>query len=100
RLLADLIPDAEYQEIEGDDHFSWVAPNWREVTDRFIEFAIGVSHQGQLSFQISLHADEPIPQRVRSQSSRNRGGSRPTMSFVPVRTTSSGLFSFLPFQKN
>lgn len=42
RLLADLIPDAEYQEIEGDDHFSWILPNWREVTDRFIEFAIGV----------------------------------------------------------
>ena len=42
RLLADLIPDAEYQEVEGDDHFSWILPNWRELLDRSIEFAIGV----------------------------------------------------------
>ena len=42
RLLADLIPDAAYQEIEGDDHFSWILPNWREMADGFIEFAIGV----------------------------------------------------------
>ena len=42
RLLAELIPDAEYHEIDGDDHFSWVLPNWREVMDRYVEFAIGV----------------------------------------------------------
>lgn len=42
RLLADLIPDSEYHELDGDDHFAWVLPNWREFVDRFIEFAIGV----------------------------------------------------------
>ena len=42
RLLAELIPDAEYHEIEGDDHFSWILPNWRDMVDGFIEFAIGV----------------------------------------------------------
>ena len=41
RLLGELIPDAEYHEIEGDDHFSWILPNWREIVDRFIEFAVG-----------------------------------------------------------
>ena len=31
RLLADIIPGAQYVEIEGADHFSWIMPNWREV---------------------------------------------------------------------
>jgi class 3 adenylate cyclase len=42
RLLAELIPDAEYQELEGDDHFAWMLPDWRLMADRFIEFATGV----------------------------------------------------------
>ncbi len=40
RLLADLIPDAEYVEIPGEDHFAWIMPNWREI-DVLIEFATG-----------------------------------------------------------
>ncbi len=43
RLLADLIPGAKFVEIEGADHFSWIMPNWRDVTDQIIEFAIGTS---------------------------------------------------------
>lgn len=41
RLLAEFIPGAEYHEIEGDDHFAWMLPEWRAMTDRFIEFATG-----------------------------------------------------------
>jgi class 3 adenylate cyclase len=42
RLLADLIPGATYVEIEGNDHFSWIMPNWRDVADAVIEFATGI----------------------------------------------------------
>lgn len=41
RLLAELIPDVLYQEIDGDDHFCWILPNWRDMADRFIGFATG-----------------------------------------------------------
>ena len=41
RLLADIIPDARYVEVEGADHFSWIMPNWRDVADEVIRFAIG-----------------------------------------------------------
>lgn len=39
--MAELIPGAELVEIEGEDHFSWIMPNWRETADTFIEFATG-----------------------------------------------------------
>jgi class 3 adenylate cyclase len=38
RLLAQVVPGAEYQEIDGDSHFSWVLPNWREMCDPMIQF--------------------------------------------------------------
>ncbi len=38
RVLADVISGAQYIEIAGDDHFSWAAPNWREVVEPLIEF--------------------------------------------------------------
>ncbi len=41
RLLADLIPDAQYVEVDGPDHFSWALPNWRELIDPTIEFFTG-----------------------------------------------------------
>jgi len=41
RYLADKIPGAELVEIEGEDHFYWVMPNWREVNARWIEFVTG-----------------------------------------------------------
>lgn len=41
RLLAELIPNAEYVEIPGEDHFAWIMPNWRELDDILIEFATG-----------------------------------------------------------
>ena len=43
RLLADIIPDATYVEIEGADHFSWIMPNWRDIADQVIKFATGTS---------------------------------------------------------
>jgi class 3 adenylate cyclase len=42
RYLADKIPGARYEEFEGDDHFCWIAPNWREIIDCWIEFVTGV----------------------------------------------------------
>ena len=41
RLLAELIPDAQYVEVPGDDHFAWIMPSWRELCDILIEFATG-----------------------------------------------------------
>ena len=31
RLLAELIPDAQYVEVSGEDHFAWIMPSWREL---------------------------------------------------------------------
>jgi class 3 adenylate cyclase len=41
RMLADLIPGAKLVEVDGADHFSWIMPNWRDVADEVIKFAIG-----------------------------------------------------------
>ena len=41
RILADVIPNATYVEVNGDDHFSWVLANWREIADPAIEFITG-----------------------------------------------------------
>jgi class 3 adenylate cyclase len=41
RVLADVIPDARFIEVEGDCHFSWVQPNWRAILDPAIEFMTG-----------------------------------------------------------
>lgn len=41
RYLAANIPGARYAEFPGDDHFSWVMPNWRELMDCWIEFLTG-----------------------------------------------------------
>ena len=41
RVLASLIPGASYVEYLGDDHFAWCMPTWREVLDRYVEFATG-----------------------------------------------------------
>ena len=41
RVLADLIPDSTYVEIEGEDHFAWMMDSWREIVDGYIEFATG-----------------------------------------------------------
>jgi class 3 adenylate cyclase len=43
RILAEVIPDAGYIEIAGDDHFSWALPNWRDIADPFVEFIAGTS---------------------------------------------------------
>ena len=41
RLLAEIIPGAEYSELEGEDHYAWIMPNWREPTDHMIAFCGG-----------------------------------------------------------
>jgi class 3 adenylate cyclase len=38
RYLSHVIPGARYLEIEGDDHFLWVAPEWRAMCDAWIAF--------------------------------------------------------------
>jgi class 3 adenylate cyclase len=43
RLLAELIPDATYVEVSGEDHFAWIMPSWRELDDILIEFATGTA---------------------------------------------------------
>jgi class 3 adenylate cyclase/pimeloyl-ACP methyl ester carboxylesterase len=51
RLLADIIPGAEYVEVEGADHFWWIMPNWREVADTVIGFATGADVQSTTTRQ-------------------------------------------------
>jgi len=41
RTLAEIIPDARYVEVTGDDHFSWALPNWRDIADPILEFLTG-----------------------------------------------------------
>jgi len=41
RTLADVMPDARYVEVAGDDHFSWALPNWRDIVDPILEFLTG-----------------------------------------------------------
>ena len=41
RLLADVIPDARFVEIPGEDHLYWAMSNWRDVVDEIIEFVTG-----------------------------------------------------------
>jgi class 3 adenylate cyclase len=38
RYLAERIPGARYVELEGADHFLWVMPSWREISDIWIGF--------------------------------------------------------------
>ena len=59
RLLADVVPGAEYHEIEGEDHFSWIMPNWRDMTDHMIEFALGVQpgRETKREFQAVVFSD-------------------------------------------
>lgn len=33
RVLAELIPTAKFIEFDGQDHFWWIAPNWRDILD-------------------------------------------------------------------
>ena len=43
RALAEAIPNADYLEVDGADHF-WVSlDNWREIMDAQIEFVTGVA---------------------------------------------------------
>jgi class 3 adenylate cyclase len=59
RFLAARIPRADYVEIEGEDHFCWVMPHWRKVTDSWIEFVIGAppSARSERKFATVLFTD-------------------------------------------
>jgi class 3 adenylate cyclase len=59
RVLAEVIPGAQYLEVAGDDHFSWAAPNWRDVVDPLIEFVTGtpVSEVSRRRFATVLFTD-------------------------------------------
>jgi class 3 adenylate cyclase len=59
RLLAQLIGGAQYAEIPGDDHFSWVQRNWRDIVDAIIEFVTGdtVEHAATRRFATVLFTD-------------------------------------------
>ncbi len=41
RLLATLIPNAEFIELAGTDHFAWCMPSWSEMLDLYLEFVLG-----------------------------------------------------------
>ena len=41
RVLGSLIAGATYMEFPGDDHLFWCMPTWREIVDKYIEFATG-----------------------------------------------------------
>jgi class 3 adenylate cyclase len=59
RLLAELIPDSTYVEIDGEDHFAWMMANWREIVDTYIEFATGdpVESAGTRRFATVMFTD-------------------------------------------
>lgn len=59
RFLAQTIPGAIYHEIQGDDHFGWIMPNWREGADKIIEFMTGavVHPTSQRRFAAILFTD-------------------------------------------
>ena len=41
RYLADRIAGAQYLEVDSSDHFLWVAPAWRQFTEKIVEFLVG-----------------------------------------------------------
>lgn len=43
RVLAEVIPNAEYLEVSGADHFFITLDNWRDVMDAQIEFVTGAA---------------------------------------------------------
>ncbi len=59
RVLAELIAGSEYVEFEGDDHFYWISPNWREIVDSHLEFLTGspAISEVQRSFAAVLFTD-------------------------------------------
>lgn len=59
RMLAELIPNAEYVEIRGKDHFAWIMPHWREFIDQSLEFLTGkpVEARSQRKFGTVLFTD-------------------------------------------
>ena len=40
RVLAERIPNAVFAEVDAEDHFLWVAPNWRPITERWLSFLL------------------------------------------------------------
>ncbi len=59
RVLAELVTGSVYMEFDGDDHFYWISPNWREIVDSHLEFLTGspVMSDVQRSFAAVLFTD-------------------------------------------
>lgn len=59
RYLAKHIPQARYVPFPGEDHFCWIMPSWRELTDCFLEFLTGraPAAQSQRRFATVLFTD-------------------------------------------
>jgi class 3 adenylate cyclase len=59
RVLRTLIPDNTYVEIEGEDHFAWIMPNWRELSEHVVAFVTGSrpEKQGTRRFATVLFTD-------------------------------------------
>jgi len=59
RVLAELIAGSKYIEFEGNDHFYWISPNWREIVDSHLEFLTGspTVSEVQRSFAAVLFTD-------------------------------------------
>lgn len=59
RDLAREIPNAVYVEIESDDHFVWVTPNWRDFIDVSLEHVTGspVTSHYERRFAVVLFTD-------------------------------------------
>ena len=60
RFLGQRIGNARYLEVEGEDHFLWAMPNWREVLDQEIAFITGeqvVGHSTIRRFAVVLFTD-------------------------------------------
>ncbi|MCX6521870.1 MAG: adenylate/guanylate cyclase domain-containing protein [Actinobacteria bacterium] len=53
RVLVSAIPDAQYMEIAGADHFAWCMPHWRTYLDAYIEFATGQAPHTTVSRKFS-----------------------------------------------
>ena len=87
RLLADLIPDAKLVEVDGADHFWWIMPNWRDIADGVIKFAIG----GEIKRTTSRQFATVIFTDVRAMASCGRRARYATCCLAVTRRSSNAV---------
>jgi class 3 adenylate cyclase len=59
-LIAERVRDARLVEFDGEDHFCWMMPDWREVNDSLIGFLIDqpiVQREQERRFAVVLFTD-------------------------------------------